>query len=139
MDEPLVSLLYISRATPRFRPEELPALLVSASARNAQRGITGVLLSYSGRFMQVLEGPRSVVLACFEAIRSDPRHGPVVQVALDPIDARRFPDWAMRNVQPPQGSDRAVMAFLDQLEHSAAPADCAAAVQLMLRLAARRP
>ncbi len=136
MDQPLVSLLYISRATPHYRPEELPALLASASVRNAQRGITGVLLSYAGRFMQVLEGPQPVVQACFERIRCDPRHGPVVQVSLEPLAARRFPSWAMRDVQPPHGSDRAVMAFLDQLETRAAPADCQAALLLLQRLAA---
>ncbi len=138
MDQPLVSLLYISRATPQFRDEELPALLASATVRNEQRGITGVLLSYAGRFMQVLEGPQPVVQACFDRISRDPRHGPVVQVALEPIEARRFPSWAMRDVQPPHGSDRAVMAFLDQLEARATPADCHAALLLLQRLAATR-
>ncbi len=127
----LVSLLYVSRAAPHFRPEELPGLLERASARNRALGITGVLLCYAGRFLQVLEGPPDQVEQCFARICADARHLSVVPLARTPLTERRFPQWHMRSLQPAQGADRAVGAFLDSLEAGATPADCEDAVQLL--------
>ncbi|RFC61967.1 BLUF domain-containing protein, partial [Fulvimarina endophytica] len=44
---------------------------------------------------QVLEGPLANVEAAFERIQQDDRHGDVSLLALDPIETRSFPNWAM--------------------------------------------
>ncbi len=70
--------------------------ILGRSRRNNQRdGITGALMFNAGCFAQVLEGPLDVVEAAFERIQQDERHGDVSLLAMEPIVARSFPDWAM--------------------------------------------
>ena len=62
---------------------------------NARDDITGALMFNAGCFAQVLEGPLDKVEAAFERIQQDERHGEVSLLAMDPIEARSFPNWAM--------------------------------------------
>jgi hypothetical protein len=92
---PLFTLLYASRATRTFDDADLLDLLRHARAANERRGVTGMLLHAQGRFMQVLEGERDVVLDLLAAIRRDPRHEAIVVTQVEAIDERRFGDWTM--------------------------------------------
>jgi Sensors of blue-light using FAD len=135
--ENLVSLLYLSRTSEVFRVEDLPALLARAQERNQRHGLSGALLFYAGRFMQVIEGPEPEVQRCFERIRADVRHACVTAVALQPIVERRFARWGMRRVEMAQGPDRAVAAFLDELTSAPDDARVSAAIGLLERLTRR--
>lgn len=70
-------------------------ILAKSRANNVRDQITGALLFNAGCFAQVLEGPLENVEAAFERIQQDDRHGDVSLLALDPITARSFPNWAM--------------------------------------------
>ncbi|SFB64637.1 Sensors of blue-light using FAD [Rhizobium sp. NFR07] len=70
-------------------------LLEKSRANNLRDGITGALLFNKGCFAQVLEGSLDKVEAAFERIQQDERHGDVSLLALDPIEQRSFPNWAM--------------------------------------------
>ncbi|KQQ87669.1 BLUF domain-containing protein [Aureimonas sp. Leaf324] len=70
-------------------------ILARSRTNNARDGITGALLFNAGCFAQVLEGPLATIEAAFERIQQDERHGEVALLALDPIAARSFPNWAM--------------------------------------------
>lgn len=70
-------------------------ILAKSRANNLRDDITGALLFNAGCFAQVLEGPLPVVEAAFERIQQDERHGEVSLLALEPIVARSFPNWAM--------------------------------------------
>lgn len=70
-------------------------ILASSRTNNGRDNITGALLFNSGCFAQVLEGPLDKVEAAFERIQQDERHGEVSLLAVDPIAARSFPNWAM--------------------------------------------
>ena len=74
---------------------ELVDLLVRSRARNAERGVTGLLLYRSGRVLQMLEGEESVVRALYDRIRMDTRHDHVSNVWSSTATQRRFPDWTM--------------------------------------------
>jgi len=91
----MLSTVYTSSATYPFTDDDLAVLLMNSRANNARAGLTGVLLHQDGQFMQVLEGPDEVVLARYEVIAADPRHGDVQVVSQEAIEQRRFPEWTM--------------------------------------------
>ena len=92
---------------------ELAQILEKSRQNNARDGITGALLFNSGCFAQVLEGPLEVVEAAFERIQQDDRHGEVSLLALEPVEQRSFPNWAMGFVGNRQG-DAARYAAIGQ-------------------------
>ncbi len=131
----LQCLLYMSRATRAMAQEEIDRLLHGARERNWLRGVTGALLFYDGRFMQVLEGEAAAVDQCFSLIQTDPRHERVTPLHRGPIEAARFPEWSMRYVRLDGPGDRTVAAFLDQLQRQPTPDAVQQAITLLHRLA----
>jgi len=91
----LYHLVYVSLASRPLGQHDLVELLESARAKNAELGITGLLLFRDGAFMQALEGPKSQVKGIFETIVKDERHDCVVVLYEGPIESRSFPDWSM--------------------------------------------
>lgn len=94
-DGELVTLLYTSNASTAFDDDALDALLTSSRRANAEQGITGMLLYRGGRFVQVLEGERELVLALLDRIRADERHADVRVLIDEPLQRRLFADWSM--------------------------------------------
>lgn len=132
----LQCLLYMSTASREMAPGEIDGMLQRARARNEALCITGALLHYGGRFVQVLEGEPAVVEQCFERISADPRHGEVTRVYSGPLAAPSFPGWSMRYVVNAGPPDRAVTAFLDELQRQPSPETVRQAIALLGRLAA---
>lgn len=99
MSAPNYRLVYYSRNLIPDQDDalvaELQTILAVSRANNGRDGITGALMFNAGCFAQVLEGPLDVVEAAFERIQQDERHGEVSLLALEPIAARSFPNWAM--------------------------------------------
>ena len=70
--------------------------ILEKSRRNNMRvGITGALLFNAGCFAQILEGPLDKVEQTFERIQQDERHSDVSLLALESVQKRSFPNWAM--------------------------------------------
>lgn len=90
---PLTRLVYYSHNTMPLHGAT--PILRSAIRNNAQRGVTGGLVSSRGHFLQVLEGGRAAVTQTFEIIATDLRHRHVVLVGVKPIAARQFGVWPM--------------------------------------------
>jgi hypothetical protein len=86
---------YTSEMVRPMSDPELTDLLVDSRARNADRGITGLLLYRSGRVMQMLEGDAGVVRTLYDRIRMDVRHQHVTNVWSSNAVERRFPSWTM--------------------------------------------
>jgi len=95
---PLQLLLYVSSASHPLSTTELDALLAQSRNRNAQLGITGLLLYRDGNFMQAIEGPEESMRTVYASILRDPRHHDVISVIDMPVAARSFPDWAMGDI-----------------------------------------
>lgn len=131
----LQCLLYMSTASRDMEPGEVDRLLRRARVRNQSNGLTGALLQYGGRFVQVLEGQPAAVAQCFARIRTDPRHRDVTCLYTGEIEAPTFPDWSMRYVVSAGQPDRAVSAFLDQLLYQPSPDTVRQALALLRRLA----
>jgi hypothetical protein len=93
--DPLHAIAYASVATEPFDDARLEELLAASRASNARVGVTGMLLHREGRFIQFLEGPRSVLRELVSRISADPRHRAVRVLLEDPISQRQFAEWTM--------------------------------------------
>jgi len=95
MTPSLIHCIYASCARAPFDAPALAELLHRARLRNAELGLTGMLLHASGSFFQVLEGEPDVVDTLYERIERDPRHTRVTRIIREPIAQRHFGAWRM--------------------------------------------
>lgn len=95
MTEPMLSIVYWSRASDRFDPSHLVDLLLHSRRNNRRLTLSGMLLYRSGHFLQVIEGPAQMLRERMRIIASDPRHDRVTVLLEESIDERMFPAWTM--------------------------------------------
>ena len=91
----MFTLTYESQANPTITNVDIENILKTAREFNSENGITGCLMYYSQRFIQILEGPEDKVKGLFENIKKDSRHTKVSLFSKDDINERNFPDWGM--------------------------------------------
>jgi hypothetical protein len=91
----MIRLLYLSQATNTLSNEKLQEILESSGRNNPALGITGLLLTGGGVFMQVLEGPELAVLQLYVKILLDRRHGDCEIICVSPVNERMFDKWSM--------------------------------------------
>jgi len=90
---------YASRFSKPLTEKELDQLGQQAAAKNAELGVTGILMASGGMFYQVIEGPAEAVDSLFAAIAGDERHTDVVVLGTEEdVSSRLFPDWSMKTV-----------------------------------------
>lgn len=97
---PLHELVYVSLADHDLSAQELCELLEDSRTRNRECGITGLLIYREREFMQLIEGERADVMALYERIEGDPRHGQLYRMWDGPISARSCGLWSMAFAQP---------------------------------------
>ena len=90
----LVRLLFVSRAA-EPAAATIASICQHSQPRNAERGITGVLVCGDGVFMQAIEGGRAAVNNLYGEILRDARHRDVVLLRYEEITERRFAGWTM--------------------------------------------
>jgi hypothetical protein len=101
----VIQIIYVSSANPAVGPVD-PVPILEVSRRCNQRdGITGLLYSDGGRFMQVIEGPDDLTDATMDRIRRDQRHRAIVTLVRRGIEECAFGDWAMAHYTPGSGAD----------------------------------
>lgn len=92
-------LIYKSLATSALlKPGEFDQLAETASGRNEDYGITGVLVLTGDQILQALEGPYRFVNRLYCTIVNDPRHRDVELVSYESAEGPLFSDWSMRFV-----------------------------------------
>ncbi len=92
----LIQVVYASRPF-GFDEAILNGILLQARRLNARDGITGALICRADLYLQLLEGPEAAVDTAYTRIVSDDRHLEVTRLARQTVEARLFPDWAMRD------------------------------------------
>ena len=95
LQQPLLSLVYSSRAVVGFGLDDLDELLAHSRRANADSGVTGLLLFKDHRFLQLLEGPVAAVREKMAFIAEDPRHDHVTVLLEEDVPTRQFPEWTM--------------------------------------------
>src|SRR6478672_9564489 len=93
--EALVEFVFESRASADLTRGALLALARQAWSFNTRMGLTGEMRLEDRRFVQVIEGPCSVVQSLAARILGDGRHGSIHIRALCRLEARRFSGWMM--------------------------------------------
>jgi hypothetical protein len=88
-------MIYCSQSTIDFSPEELVELLEYARERNAESGLSGMLLYCSQSFLQTLEGDPAALAETYARISRDDRHDKLRLLMDSEISERLFPDWTM--------------------------------------------
>lgn len=88
-------LIYRSLATQPVTEEVLKDILSQSRERNPGMGITGMLLYFDNKFMQLLEGEESEVKLLYKGICKDSRHTAVATLKEGPASNRLFPEWSM--------------------------------------------
>jgi Sensors of blue-light using FAD len=88
-------LLYVSNAARDIPASDLDDILTEARARNAGRGLSGILIHVDGGFLQILEGARETVMQVYGRIAQDKRHShPHVLVDRE-TQVPAFAAWSM--------------------------------------------
>ncbi len=97
LDQQLIQLVYRSRSL--IAGAEYEKLMATCHRNNPTRDITGVLISHSGWFLQVLEGSAANVHLLFKVIENDPRHSDFLLLRFNAVAARDFSDWSMASIE----------------------------------------
>ena len=86
-------IVFASIPRPDLAVSEVPRIISKSRINNERDGIGGVLVFTGGDFVQVIEGTPERVDACWERIRSDPRHHSVEPFLDMPDEEPWFPEW----------------------------------------------
>jgi len=119
----VIQLVYLSTATQPMSPEDLTELLRLSRERNAQRGITGILMYCKHHFLQVLEGPEDAVSALFERISRDGRHKDIQVLLRQKAGQRDFEEWQMAFRAVSDAEAQEIMGYLPWNSACNGPAD----------------
>lgn len=93
----LSRLIYTSRHD-NSRVETLDTILGTSRRNNARDHVSGALVISDRHFLQVLEGERSVIAACFLRIIQDPRHREIQVISAGDQKQRLFHEWTMHRI-----------------------------------------
>jgi hypothetical protein len=100
MSKTLKRVVYRSRPTAFFREAvHLDGIFAASVIRNARRGVTGAMVAFPGRFVQVLEGEAHAVVDLLGRIRMDPRHSDLEVVGHRDVCGRLFTGWSMARIR----------------------------------------
>lgn len=114
------TITYVSTACQRFSAEALEHLLEKSRDRNAEHGITGMLLYKGGNFIQTIEGPEPAIAQLYRNIQADPTHHSVTTLLDEAILERAFPDWSMGFADLNAGNPAEIPGYTDFLRNPAA-------------------
>lgn len=90
---------YISRFSREMTAGEIHQLVAAAEKNNAEKGITGILMTSGRLFFQIIEGPDEEINNVWRLIRNDPRHKDIILLNSEAGSFDRlFPDWSMRGM-----------------------------------------
>jgi hypothetical protein len=98
-DRMISTLIYTSKSTFNGSDHEfgsqMDQIQHTATIHNAEVGITGFLMFFENRFVQILEGDFENVTSLYGSIRRDPRHCETRIVWFSEHDERQFDTWSM--------------------------------------------
>lgn len=87
--------VYLSHASRPFDEDTFHQVLEISRKNNARDHVTGLLLYHEGSILQVLEGERAALNACYYRISRDHRHHTCRLLVAEPSVSHIFPDWQM--------------------------------------------
>ena len=91
----LHQIIYISYLKAPFNENDFFSQLMLSRQNNAQNNITGMLFYASGKYIQLIEGPKNAVAQLMGNIHQDERHYDIEVIADIPVNYRNFADRSM--------------------------------------------
>jgi len=91
----LAQIGYVSALREYPSRAALDTLLSGWRRRNAEHGITGLLLYDAGSVFQLIEGFPEDVVRLYDAIARDPRHSFIARLSQAATCERSFGDWSL--------------------------------------------
>jgi len=91
-------IIYKSKSKNPIDWKIIEDILHESEKGNDQHEITGLLLSTSTHFLQIIEGKYEDVNDIFMRIAKDDRHCEIKLIGFEVIDARLFSGWGMRGI-----------------------------------------
>ncbi|MBU3027032.1 BLUF domain-containing protein [Zobellia galactanivorans] len=91
----MYSLSYESIHNGQLREVEIEKIITKWREYNKANSITGCLMTYKHKCIQILEGPKDAIKALYNTIESDNRHHNTSIFSENPIDERAFPEFTM--------------------------------------------
>jgi hypothetical protein len=91
----MFSIVYHSTASPDLSAKDISNILETARDRNKENGITGCLIYHNRRFIQALEGERTILEKLYLNIEKDKRHSDVKTLYQGFTSERNFNIWSM--------------------------------------------
>ncbi len=88
-------VLFVSQATVIVNRYEMMEFCRRAHDRNRLAGVTGVLMSGAGHFMEALEGQHATVESTIRRVLSDQRHAGISFLIDDTVNERLFQRWRL--------------------------------------------
>jgi hypothetical protein len=91
----MYELTYESVAMDGLSSMDIEEILKVSRCRNTDNNVTGCLIYYNRRFIQILEGDEEAVKETYASIKSDRRHKEIHLIAENETQERTFPQWGM--------------------------------------------
>jgi hypothetical protein len=132
-------LVYTSRCLQPVTAEMLNDILTVSRDLNKRDEITGFLAVRSGFFLQLLEGPKEKVLACYQRIKMDSRHNSLILQGEAIIETRTMPNWSMGLVEIDENENAVIdLLHLFELAQTDGKFSDAKSLQTLLSLFAKK-
>lgn len=109
-------VLYCSLLAPDQPPQVVGRIVSRARARNANEGITGLLVFDGQRFCQHVEGPREKVRSLMARLEADRRHTDLCVLFEGSLAKRRYQRFEIGLAQVEEREDLADMHSLQGAE-----------------------
>lgn len=116
-------LIYTS--LPTQKGIDVKSILDVARVNNPAKGITGFLCFDGHRFLQILEGEKTVIQELYASIERDTRHKDIELLHQGDISERSFSEWSMAYDNLPLGmldtlaENIGVMSMMEAKDHIA--------------------
>lgn len=91
----LVRLVYVSKVSEYFTPDDIEDILKVAREKNQQNDVTGLLCFNRKYFLQCLEGSRTNINQTYHSILNDRRHTDIIMLDYKEVSEREFEVWSL--------------------------------------------
>ena len=85
-------------------------ILKTSRLNNMKKSISGCLISSNGEFLQILEGPRPVIMDLINLIQMDTRHKEFSIMKMCMIKERMFENWTMASFEADEQTFMQILA-----------------------------
>lgn len=113
-------VLYVSTSSDPGDQAAIDAIYLQSRHNNAIDGVTGLLWVCAGRYLQVIEGDATAVVATMTRIKADPRHHDITVMIDREIDRREFQSWMMAFCHSGETADQLDMRVRQMIKSASA-------------------